>query len=66
MTNNQLTVKQLINKLKKMPPDAVVIWKDHDHGEGEVGGIVGLVYDASDEFIESDQFDGRSVVAMEP
>lgn len=62
----QTTVKQLINKLRKMPPDAVVIWKDHDHGEGEFNNIVSYVYDATDEFVDSDRFDGRSVVAMEP
>ncbi|MHA9057248.1 hypothetical protein ACYBCP_21835 [Klebsiella pneumoniae] len=62
----QTTVKQLINKLRKMPPDAVVIWKDHDHGEGEFNNFVSYVYGASHEFVESDQFDGRSVIAMEP
>ncbi|EAA1528599.1 hypothetical protein DL097_23460 [Salmonella enterica subsp. enterica] len=61
----QLTVRQLINQLK-MPPDALVIWKDHDHGAGEFNNHVGNVYDAYDEFVDSDEFDGREVVAMEP
>ncbi|EHY9683610.1 hypothetical protein K5A76_004101 [Salmonella enterica subsp. enterica serovar Bredeney] len=49
-----------------MPPDALVIWKDHDHGAGEFNNHVGNVYDAYDEFVDSDEFDGREVVAMEP
>ncbi|HIB1651345.1 TPA: DUF4014 family protein [Salmonella enterica subsp. enterica serovar Muenchen] len=28
----KLTVKQLIKELRKMPPEALVIFKDHDHG----------------------------------
>ncbi|MBK4129469.1 hypothetical protein [Klebsiella michiganensis] len=62
----RLTVKQLINKLRKMPPDAIVIWKDHDQGEGEFNNSVGNVYDASDEFSGRDDFDNLTVVAMEP
>lgn len=33
-----------------MPPDAEVVWKDHDHGEGEFNNHVGFVDDVSDEF----------------
>ncbi|EHJ1003045.1 hypothetical protein J9015_003286 [Salmonella enterica] len=62
----QLTVQQLINQLRKMPPDALVIWKDHDHGAGEFNNYVGNVYDAHDEFVDRDEFDGREVVALEP
>lgn len=62
----QTTVKQLINQLRKMPPDAVVIWKDHDHSEGEFNNFVTYVYDASAEFSGRDEFGGREVVAMEP
>lgn len=45
-----MTVKQLIKELKKMPPEAVVIIKDHDHGEGELNGYVHYVSDVTDEF----------------
>ena len=30
-----LTVKQLITKLKKMPPGLPVVWQDHDQSEHE-------------------------------
>lgn len=45
-----LTVRQLIKELKKMPPEAAVIIKDHDHGEGELNDYVRFVSDVTDEF----------------
>ncbi|MDV2903103.1 hypothetical protein R0H17_15800 [Phytobacter diazotrophicus] len=47
---SRLTVKQLIKELKKMPPEALVVWKDHDHSEGEFNNHVGFVDDVSEEF----------------
>lgn len=35
-----MTVKELINKLKKLPPDLEVWFKDHDHKEHEVNDKV--------------------------
>jgi len=44
-----LTVRQLINKLRKMPPEAMVVWQDHDQSEGEYNDHVRFVSDATDE-----------------
>lgn len=30
-----MTVKQLINELKKMPQNAPVVWQDHEQGDNE-------------------------------
>ena len=38
-----LKVKQLIDKLKKMPLNAEVYWADHDQDEMEVNSSVGKV-----------------------
>jgi hypothetical protein len=43
-----LTVKQLISKLRKMPPEAVVVWHD-DQSECEYNDFVGYVADITDE-----------------
>ncbi|ECC5187603.1 hypothetical protein AAQ05_005528 [Salmonella enterica subsp. diarizonae] len=50
---SKLTVKQLIKELRKMPPEALVIFKDHDHGEGEFNNYVRYVDDVTDEFSSS-------------
>lgn len=44
-----LTVRQLISKLRKMPPEAMVVWQDHDQSEGEYNDHVRSVVDATDE-----------------
>ncbi|MDC7854621.1 hypothetical protein RJQ11_01990 [Klebsiella pneumoniae] len=44
-----MTVKELIGKLRKMPPCAQVVWQDHDHSEREFNDYVGQVVDATDE-----------------
>lgn len=36
-----------------MPPEARVIFKDHDHGEGEFNNYVRYVDDVTDEFSSS-------------
>lgn len=38
-----LTVKQLIAKLKQMPPNAKVYWADHDHDRYEWNNNAGRV-----------------------
>lgn len=35
-----MNVKQLIAKLKKMPQDAAVCGRDHDHGDDETNGRI--------------------------
>jgi hypothetical protein len=44
-----MTVKQLIDHLKKMPPDDLVGWADHDQNEEELNGRVRIVEEASAE-----------------
>lgn len=43
-----ITVKQLIAKLRKFPPNARVGWADHDHSEDELNGAAGRVEEATD------------------
>lgn len=52
-----MSVRELIAKLRKMPPEAVVGWQDHDHSEDELGGIVRCVDEASD-FLKSERLVG--------
>jgi hypothetical protein len=42
-----LTVRQLIAKLKRMPPGALVGWQDHDQSADELNARVGYVGEAS-------------------
>ncbi len=43
-----LTTKQLIAQLRKMPPDAIVVWRDHDQSRDEYNDRVGNVSDDTD------------------
>lgn len=45
-----MTVKQLIAKLRRMPPDAEVILQDMDQSEDEVSGYANSVLDVSEHF----------------
>lgn len=48
-----MKVKELIRQLKKMDPDAEVVFQDHDHGADEMNGAVDHVNESdSDELIE--------------
>lgn len=38
-----MKVKELIRQLKKMNPDAVVIFQDHDQGGDEMNGVIDSV-----------------------
>lgn len=42
-----LTVRQLIAKLRRMPPDAIVGWQDHDHADHELNALVGAVEESA-------------------
>ena len=44
-----LTVRQLISKLRKKPPEAVVVWQGYAQSEGEYNDFVGHVADVTDE-----------------
>ncbi|MCR4306911.1 MAG: hypothetical protein NUV42_02980 [Candidatus Yonathbacteria bacterium] len=46
--DENMTVKQLIAKLKKMPQTAKVAWQAHDQAEDEIDGIIEDVAEASD------------------
>ncbi|MGN6537585.1 MAG: hypothetical protein ACTHKQ_17885 [Mesorhizobium sp.] len=66
-----MTVKQLIAKLKKMPPNAYVGWQNHDQSDHEIDGLVGSVKTAGDEFYHhpevtsrTEWLDGRPVVIL--
>ncbi len=41
-----LTVKQLIAKLRKQDPDALVVWQAHDQSNDECDGWVRTVIEA--------------------
>lgn len=43
-----MTAGQLIKELKKFPPESIVAWQDHDHGDEEFNGFVGKVDESSD------------------
>lgn len=60
---SNLTVKQLIAKLRRMPPDAVVIWKDHDNDPEDFNDFVRFVEDVTD-VIRDDRCGGHHTVAL--
>lgn len=60
-----ITVRMLINKLKKMPPNAVVAWQDHDQSEDEINGYVRTVDEAADAmYLRPDR--PRHIVVLAP
>jgi len=68
-----LTVRQLIDRLKKLDQGAVVAWRDHDQSENEVNGFVRSIEEAT-ELLLTDTYiasvlerDGkRNVVVLGP
>ncbi len=48
-----MTVRMLVSKLKKMPPSAHVVWRDHDQNEGEMNGFLRCVEEAPDALYET-------------
>ena len=62
-----MTVQKLISLLKKMPPRAVVIWRDHDQAVDEVGGWVGYVFEGGHELrtARAEDLGGRRVVVLQ-
>lgn len=60
-----MTVRKLIEHLKKMPQTAVVAWRDHDQSEGELNGYVGCVEDGPDAlYLREDR--PRHIVVLSP
>lgn len=43
-----MNVRQLIEKLKKMPQSAEVVFQDHDNDETEFNNIVDRVFESDD------------------
>jgi|APLak6261703504_1056268.scaffolds.fasta_scaffold00220_31 hypothetical protein len=52
-----LTVKKLINNLKKFDQDALVVWQDHDQYPSEINEFVGRVMDCDESLLEARQDD---------
>lgn len=50
---NGLTTRQLIAKLKKMNPDAVVVWQDHDQESHEYNHSVHYVDEGPSELCDA-------------
>jgi hypothetical protein len=44
-----MTVQKLIFWLRKMPPQAIVVWRDHDMNVDEINGYVTFVREAEPE-----------------
>lgn len=65
-----LTVKALISKLKKMPPNAYVAWQNHDQSDAEVDGFVNMVSLADDSLYEDEGYQellgDRACVVLNP
>lgn len=64
-----MTVRMLISKLKKMPPTAVVCWRDHDQGEDELNGWLRCVDEAEEGLLERRKAAGedyRKIVVLSP
>lgn len=60
-----ITVRQLIAKLKKMPSNAVVAWRDHDQSEDELNGYVNCVEEAPEAvYLREDR--PRAIVVLSP
>ena len=51
MSAQQLTVKQFIARLKKLDPNAVIAWRDHDQSVNEINGFVRTVAEAESELL---------------
>jgi len=34
------TVREIIRMLRRFPPDSIVGWADHDHGDDELNALV--------------------------
>ncbi len=56
-----MKVKELIKQLKKYPPDAEVVWRDHDQSEGEFNGHVNYVREWSEHDVANDSYPDQRV-----
>ena len=59
-----LTVKQLIAKLRKQDPEALVVWQSHDQSVDECDGWVRDVAEASESLLRAE--DVEKLVVLKP
>ena len=59
-----LTVKQLIAKLRKQDPDALVVWQAHDQNPDECDGWVNSVSEADEALLAAE--DVAKLVVLRP
>ncbi len=59
-----LTVKQLIAKLRKQDPDALVVWQAHDQSVDECDGWVAIVEEAEPSLCAAE--DQEKLVVLRP
>lgn len=64
MLRNRTTVKQLINQLRKMPQDALIVWQDHDHYENEFNSMVNEALLGNDGLCENVGVEHGTIVAL--
>lgn len=59
-----LTVKQLIAKLRKQDPDALVVWQANDQDDSECDGYVRAVVEGSELLLKAEGVE--KLVALRP
>ncbi|ECA8972948.1 hypothetical protein ETB55_21935 [Salmonella enterica subsp. enterica serovar Omuna] len=59
-----MTVKQLISSLRKLPPNAYVVWRDHDNDMDDFNDFVRCAIDGSEDLREHESISGHSVVII--
>lgn len=64
MLRHRTTVKQLINQLRKLPQDALIVWQDHDHYEHEFNSMVNEALLGNDALCENVGLEPGTVVAL--
>ncbi|MDI9766480.1 hypothetical protein [Pantoea dispersa] len=64
MLRHRTTVKQLINQLRKMPQDALIVWQDHDHYEHEFNAMVNEAFLGNDALCENVGVEPGTIVAL--
>lgn len=59
-----ITVKQLIAKLRKHDPDAIVVWQAHDQSVDEQDGFVNYVEQADESLLRAEGIE--KIVVLRP
>lgn len=61
---NRTTVANLIKQLRKLPPDALIVWQDHDHYEYEYNAMVNEALLGNDALCENVGVPSGTIVAL--